>query len=140
MDEKRTGPLGEHEGDSVNMKSYHSINVQMTCDHQLIVTSVEAKWPGSLSDSWIFTESLLGHQVSKCRVRTKITFGVIKSHFSSLHGLRVSPEQAFQTITACVVLHNIAVIRKEKAPHVTLGAPDVVDPITLNHSHQTGHN
>ncbi|KAL7381546.1 hypothetical protein ABVT39_007573 [Epinephelus coioides] len=39
-----------------------SCALTMTCDHQLMVTSVEARWPGSVHDSRIFRESLLGHQ------------------------------------------------------------------------------
>ena len=61
-----------------------------------------------------------------------MTFGVIKSRFNCLRGLRVSPERACETVVACVVLHNIAVIRKERAPHVPLVAADIVDPITLD--------
>uniref|UniRef100_A0A667XP17 Putative nuclease HARBI1 n=1 Tax=Myripristis murdjan TaxID=586833 RepID=A0A667XP17_9TELE len=168
-----TGPLGENEGDYINRKSFHSISVQMTCDHQLLVTSVEARWPGSVHDSRIFRESLLGHQLEqglfdgllvgdrgypctrnlmtpypdpatpsqsrfnvalgKCRVRIEMTFGVIKSRFNCLCGLRVRPERACKIIAACVVLHNIAVIRKERAPHVPLVAPDEVDPVTVDH-------
>ena len=68
-----------------------------------------------------------------CRVRIEMTFGVIKSRFNCLRGLRVKPERASQIITACVVLHNIATIRKERTPHVLLVADDVVDPITIDH-------
>ena len=62
-----------------------------------------------------------------------MTFGVIKARWKCLCGLRVKPERASQIITACVVLHNIATIRKERAPHVPLVADDVVDPITVDH-------
>ena len=71
--------------------------------------------------------------LSKCRVRIEMSFGVIKSRFNCLRSLRVSPERACQIISACVVLHNIATIRKERAPHVPLVALDIVDPITLDH-------
>ncbi|KAF7640864.1 hypothetical protein LDENG_00009180 [Lucifuga dentata] len=54
-----TGALGEHEGDFVTRKSFHSINVQMTCDHQLTVTSLDARWPGSVHDSRITYFSIL---------------------------------------------------------------------------------
>lgn len=78
------------------------------------------------------SQSRFNAALSKCRVRIEMTFGVIKSRFNCLRGLRVSPERACETITACVVLHNIATIRKERTPHVPLMAPDVVDPITLD--------
>ncbi|XP_067273706.1 putative nuclease HARBI1 isoform X2 [Pseudorasbora parva] len=51
--------LGEHEADYVNRKSFHSLNVQMTCDHECMITSLDAKWPGSVHDSRIFRESVL---------------------------------------------------------------------------------
>lgn len=71
--------------------------------------------------------------LGRSRVKIEMTFGVIKSRFNCLRGLRVSPDRAANIISACAVLHNIAVIRKERAPHVPLVASDITDPITLNH-------
>ncbi|XP_056594126.1 putative nuclease HARBI1 [Triplophysa dalaica] len=51
--------LGEHEADYVNRKSFHSLNVQMTCDHECMITSLDSKWPVSVHDSRIFRESIL---------------------------------------------------------------------------------
>ncbi|XP_068174131.1 putative nuclease HARBI1 isoform X1 [Antennarius striatus] len=51
--------LGENEADFGNRKAFHSLNIQMTCDHQMMVSSVVAKWPGSVHDSRRFRESLL---------------------------------------------------------------------------------
>ncbi|MBN3302427.1 HARB1 nuclease, partial [Amia calva] len=166
-------PLGEHEGDYVNRKSFHSINVQMTCNHHLMVTSLEARWPGSVHDSRIFRESTLGQRFeqgrfdglllgdrsypclrylmtpypdsqtreqikynvahSNTRVRIEMTFGVIKARFACLQGLRVHVERACEVVAACVVLHNIATIRKERAPCQLPMPPDVVDPVMLDH-------
>lgn len=80
---------------------------------------------------------LLKSALNKCRVRIETTFGVIKFHFNCLRCLRVSPERACQIISACVVLHNVAVIRKERPPHVPVVAPDIMDPITLDHPTNT---
>ncbi|XP_053366807.1 putative nuclease HARBI1 [Clarias gariepinus] len=52
-------PPGPNEGDFVNRKGVHSINVQMVCDSLCHITNVEAKWPGSVHDSRIFRESQL---------------------------------------------------------------------------------
>ncbi|XP_016115435.1 putative nuclease HARBI1 [Sinocyclocheilus grahami] len=52
-------PPGPNEGDFVNRKGVHRINVQMVCDSMCHVTNVEAKWPGSVHDSRIFRESCL---------------------------------------------------------------------------------
>ncbi|XP_060720063.1 LOW QUALITY PROTEIN: putative nuclease HARBI1 [Tachysurus vachellii] len=48
-----------NEGDYVNRKSIHSINVQVICESIQITTNVEAKWPGSVHDARIFRESSL---------------------------------------------------------------------------------
>ncbi|XP_071390028.1 putative nuclease HARBI1 [Centroberyx affinis] len=177
--------LGENEADYVNRKSFHSLNIQMTCDHQCMVTSIEAKWPGSVHDSRIFRESALCHRfeqgrttvhcisfcyglftgvllgdrgyacqpflmtpypdpdagpqtrfnvaLARTRARIEMTFGILKARFTCLRGLRVAPDRACRIITACVVLHNVATIRKERAPPVNPQPPDVVDPITLDH-------
>ncbi|XP_041671996.1 putative nuclease HARBI1 [Cheilinus undulatus] len=47
-------PSGEHEGDYVNRKSFHSISVQMICDANCLVSDLEAKWPESVHDSRVF--------------------------------------------------------------------------------------
>ncbi|MBN3298691.1 HARB1 nuclease, partial [Amia calva] len=140
---------------------------RMTCDHHLMVTSLEARWPGSVHDSCIFRESTLGRfdglllgdrgypclrylmtpypdpqtreeikynvAHSNTRVRIEMTFGVIKAHFACLQGLRVRAVWACEVLAACVVLHNIATIRKERAPCQLPMPPDVVDPVTLDH-------
>ncbi|XP_016409638.1 putative nuclease HARBI1 [Sinocyclocheilus rhinocerous] len=41
------------------LKATHSLNVQMTCDHQCMVTNLDVRWPGSMHDTQIFEKSLL---------------------------------------------------------------------------------
>ncbi|XP_065123989.1 putative nuclease HARBI1 isoform X2 [Paramisgurnus dabryanus] len=52
-------PAKEIEANYMNRKFTHSINVQMTCDHQYMITSLDARWPGSVHDSQIFRNSVL---------------------------------------------------------------------------------
>ncbi|XP_056589454.1 putative nuclease HARBI1 [Triplophysa dalaica] len=52
-------PPGPNEGDFLNRKGFHSVNVQMVCDSMFHITNVEATWPGSVGDSKIFRESHL---------------------------------------------------------------------------------
>ncbi|XP_029899991.1 putative nuclease HARBI1 [Myripristis murdjan] len=52
-----------NEAEYVNRKSIHSINVQITCDAAHVITSVEAKWPGSVPDSKIYRESNLSDRL-----------------------------------------------------------------------------
>uniref|UniRef100_UPI0037E73E8A putative nuclease HARBI1 isoform X1 n=1 Tax=Semicossyphus pulcher TaxID=241346 RepID=UPI0037E73E8A len=55
----------ENEGDYVNRKSIHSINVQVICDAAHIITNVEATWPGSVRDSQIYRESPVSHRIER---------------------------------------------------------------------------
>ncbi|XP_071207696.1 putative nuclease HARBI1 isoform X1 [Salvelinus alpinus] len=148
-------PSGAHEADFVNRKSFHSINVQMVCNADCVISNVVAKWPGSVHDSRIFRASeiyqclsqgefsgvLLGDRGYGCqpflltpftdpqeaqqaynhahaRTRVEMTFGLLKARFHCLHKLRVSPVRACDITVACAVLHNVACLRKERAPRV----------------------
>ncbi|XP_062316774.1 uncharacterized protein LOC134020631 [Osmerus eperlanus] len=71
--------------------------------------------------------------LNRTRVEIEMTFGILKARFNCLRGLRVAPDRACQVVTACVVLHNVASIRRERAPPVSQQPPDVVDPITLDY-------
>ncbi|KAL6470612.1 hypothetical protein MHYP_G00217310 [Metynnis hypsauchen] len=173
----------EHEGDYVNRKSIHSINVQIICDASHLITNVEARWPGSVHDSRIFRESTLSNKFQhgrrfvgvfhmdcnsyimeipyvitgqydglllgdrgypclpylmtpysdpapgpqsrfnqahgKTRARIEMTLGILKARFQCLKGLRVTPDRACNIILACVVLHNIATIQRERQPTIS---------------------
>jgi len=45
-----------------------------------------------------------------------MAFGLIKSRFQCLNYLRVIPQRACDIVIACVVLHNIACVRRERQP------------------------
>ncbi|XP_030011313.1 putative nuclease HARBI1 [Sphaeramia orbicularis] len=150
-------PSGAQEADFVNRKSFHSINVQMVCSADCVISDVVAKWPGSVHDSRVFRASgiyqrlsqgefsgvLLGdrgyacqpflltpytdpqdaqqaynHAHARTRARIEMTFGLLKERFQCLHHLRVSPSRACDITVACAVLHNVACLRKERAPRV----------------------
>ena len=51
------------------------------------------------------------------RVRIEHSFGVLKRRFHVLHGeVRLQPHKAVKVISACTVLHNIAIARREREP------------------------
>jgi len=49
----------ENENDFVNRKGYHSINTQIVCDADLVITNSVIKWPGAKHDSFILKQSSL---------------------------------------------------------------------------------
>lgn len=53
---------------------------------------------------------------SLCRTRVRVeqTFGVLKARFPCLRfGLRMAPECAVTVTSACIILHNIGILRSD---------------------------
>ncbi|XP_057189413.1 putative nuclease HARBI1, partial [Triplophysa rosa] len=61
---------------------------------------------------------------NRTRSRVEMTIGLLKSRFQCLRHLRVTPEKACDIIVACVVLHNIAIIRGEQHPALQIQDPE----------------
>lgn len=49
----------EIESAYVNRKGFHSINTQVVCDANMLITNINARFPGSTHDSFIFGGSKL---------------------------------------------------------------------------------
>ncbi|XP_033181012.1 putative nuclease HARBI1 [Mastacembelus armatus] len=113
------------------LKSLHSINVQRICDADCLIPNVEATWPGSVQDSRVFGASSISQQLAQkdmCSIQEgshghikahiEMAFGLIKPRSQCLNHLRVSPQRACDIVVACVVLHNIVCLRRERQPRV----------------------
>ena len=68
-------PFGENEHVYVNRKGWHSINVQLVCDSNYIITNLVARWAGSTHDNRIIKESMIGQLYEKKEVVTGLVLG-----------------------------------------------------------------
>ncbi|KAK6476602.1 putative nuclease HARBI1 [Huso huso] len=51
-----------NENHYVCRKGHHSLNVQIICDHRLVIANVVAKWPGSTHDAGIWANCTVGEE------------------------------------------------------------------------------
>ncbi|XP_055997773.1 putative nuclease HARBI1 [Ostrea edulis] len=77
-----------------------------------------------------------------CRTRVVIeqTYGILKRRFPCLAvGLRTKPDRACQYVVACVVLHNIGILRQDivtiSADDLLIAGPDVQE---IDHANNNG--
>lgn len=49
----------------VNRKGFHSINTQVVCDANMLITNINARFPGSTHDSFIFGGSILNTRLEE---------------------------------------------------------------------------
>uniref|UniRef100_A0A915KXA7 Putative nuclease HARBI1 n=1 Tax=Romanomermis culicivorax TaxID=13658 RepID=A0A915KXA7_ROMCU len=117
-----------------NRKGWFSINVQLMCDHKLIIRNVVASWMGSTHDSRVFHESRLKDKLEELPGRfhlvgdrgypclrylmtplanpQKRLNGILKRRFPCLsQKMSFKPERCGVIIVACCVLHNFAHMR-----------------------------
>ncbi|XP_052806599.1 putative nuclease HARBI1 [Mya arenaria] len=106
-------PSPDQERGFINRKGFPSINVMAVCDAKGKFTFINAQWPGSAHDSFIFRTSTLGCHMERNHrgLEDEIILG--DSGY-----LRKTPAKASEVIVACAVLHNIAIMLQE---------PDVPD-------------
>uniref|UniRef100_A0A3P9IK64 DDE Tnp4 domain-containing protein n=1 Tax=Oryzias latipes TaxID=8090 RepID=A0A3P9IK64_ORYLA len=142
----------------INRKHFHSINVQIICDADMLLTNVVARWP--THDSFILRHSSVGRRLEAGAIRDGWllgTFNYRHSHFNvlqcfnvlpislSLQGtvdipsnsrclrrLLYTPGKVCQIVLACAVLHNVAQLKNMPLPP---GADCCVGPDPEPHPH-----
>ena len=72
---------------TVNVKYFHSINVQIICDAQMQLPNIVARWPGSMHDSYILRNSVVGNRLQAGTVRQKVR--LIKTFHTLRMGLSI---------------------------------------------------
>ncbi|ROL47661.1 putative nuclease HARBI1 [Anabarilius grahami] len=123
-------PPGPSEGDFVNRKGFHSVNVQVLTTGSCLVAGAMQYFMTPFPDPNPRPQTRFNAALARTRARIEITFGQLKEKFQCLKGLRVAPDKACDIIVACAVLHNI---RKERTPLVEVQPDDDLQPVHLDH-------
>ena len=61
----RSKNTNDYEGEYVNRKGFHSLNIQLVCDGDLTIVNCVIRWPGATYDSRMFSESPIYNQFAE---------------------------------------------------------------------------
>lgn len=67
----------EKEPAYVNRKGFHSINTQVVCDANMIITNINARFPGATHDAFIFGGSQLNTRLEELYQSDPTTFNFL---------------------------------------------------------------
>lgn len=67
----------ETENAYVNRKGFHSINTQVVCDANMIITNINARFPGSTHDAFTFGGSMLNTNLEEIYQNDPTTFNFL---------------------------------------------------------------
>lgn len=67
----------EIESAYVNRKGFHSINAQIVCNANMLITNVNARFPGSTHDAFIYGGSIINTHLEQLYLRDPNTFNFI---------------------------------------------------------------
>lgn len=67
----------EIESAYVNRKGFHSINAQIVCNADMVITNVNARFPGSTHDSFIYRGSMIYTHLERLHQTDPNTFNFI---------------------------------------------------------------
>ncbi|XP_048237834.1 putative nuclease HARBI1 [Haliotis rufescens] len=124
-----------NEGDYLNRKGYHSMNVQMICDAEYRFINCVAKWPGSVHESRIFRDSrisvafengtykgfLLGDSAYPCKTYLMTPFLSPASRSQEKYNrchvrTRVLIEQSFGILSGDFLVYIVALEHHQRGP------------------------
>ncbi|CAG4936092.1 unnamed protein product [Parnassius apollo] len=129
--------LSEHEEQYFNRKHFHSINTQVICDSDLLITNVDASYGGATHDTLEGMEHMMtpvdnavenspegryNYLQKRACCTIERTFGVLKGRWRCLlaaRELHYCPETAGKIILACCVLHNMCIRAGIEGPELT---------------------
>lgn len=67
----------EIESAYVNRKGFHSINAQIVCNADMVITNVNARFPGSTHDAFIYRGSIIYTHLERLHQTNPNTFNFI---------------------------------------------------------------
>ncbi|CAI6371601.1 unnamed protein product [Macrosiphum euphorbiae] len=146
---KISSPGGDNAENYRNRKNFFSINVQTISDDQLMIRDIVARWPGSSHDSTIFFNSSIYRRLEanefgneqKTRNVVERSYGVWKRRFPVLSlGIRLDLSKVEAIIVATAVLHNIAILQKEKIPVTTNEIQEQINLVNSVNNNVTNDN
>nr|XP_023674813.1 putative nuclease HARBI1 isoform X1 [Paramormyrops kingsleyae]XP_023674815.1 putative nuclease HARBI1 isoform X1 [Paramormyrops kingsleyae] len=70
----------ENEATFLNKTQFHSINVQLICDANMVLTNVVARWPGSTHDAVILQKSSVGRNLEAGVLQDGWLIGKLNEH------------------------------------------------------------
>ena len=140
-------PTNLHPDEYINRKNFHSINVQVICDSNCVVTDLFASWPGSVHDSRILKNSdIFGHLMK----------GEIMGILQGDNGYGVQPmwlvpflhpstpaEEHYNVIIKYSMLqcgHCVFTLMVNGNQQLTTNVDKDKDPPPLTHIHTNTHN
>ncbi|CAG2203640.1 HARBI1 [Mytilus edulis] len=113
----------ENEPAYVCRKGYYSLNIQAVVDHEMRFTNLVAKFPGSVHDSYIFSNSELGYFFEENNVDGWLLgdsgYGLKKCLHKTGGCLPFTPDKSAIVVTAVFKLHNKCIDDKLPLPDFT---------------------
>lgn len=67
----------ETESAYVNRKGFHSINAQIVCNSDMLITNINARFPGSTHDAFIYGGSMMNTRLEEIYQRDPNTFNFL---------------------------------------------------------------
>ncbi|KAB0791964.1 hypothetical protein PPYR_13925 [Photinus pyralis] len=113
-----------------NRKGYYSINVQLICDANLRVLNCNARFPGAVHDSAIWSLSQVRHYLQRMYSQGQLqSTWLIGDSGYPLEPWLLTPTRASKIILSAVILHNLAL--NDRLPDSAVDDDHLDEPLVI---------